>query len=234
MSLMRGLVTTPVTPDEAGKATTQDTQTQSQTQVIEAAVKTSEAGQITITSRGHDVREVLFDLFEQGSKSFVLEPGAKVDLYLALSGVEFEEALQIICRVSQLEFTLDNGIYFISKRSGAGAGSQGGPVIPPPPIRLTENDLKRLVTTKMERADIRAVFADFQRQSGIIIDVDAKVPAYKLDAFLVGTTLKFALDTVTKAADLEYVLTDTRSILIRPKAAAPTGGNRPPAAGTGH
>ncbi|MFN7366873.1 MAG: hypothetical protein ACK5UH_03970, partial [Armatimonadota bacterium] len=121
MSLMSGLVTTPVTPDEAGKATTQDTQTQSQTQEIEAAVKTSEAGQITITSRGHDVREVLFDLFEQGSKSFVLEPGAKVDLYLALSGVEFEEALQIICRVSQLEFTLDNGIYFISKRSGTGA-----------------------------------------------------------------------------------------------------------------
>ncbi len=234
MSLMSGLVTTPVTPDEAGKATTQDTQTQSQTQEIEAAVKTSEAGQITITSRGHDVREVLFDLFEQGSKSFVLEPGAKVDLYLALSGVEFEEALQIICRVSQLEFTLDNGIYFISKRSGTGAGNQGGPVIPPPPIRLTDNDLKRLVTTKMERADIRAVFADFQRQSGIIIDVDAKVPAYKLDAFLVGTTLKFALDTVTKAADLEYVLTDSRSILIRPKAAATTGGNRPPAAGTGH
>ncbi len=234
MSLMSGLVTPPVTPDEAGKATTQDTQTQSQTQEIEAAVKTSEAGQITITSRGHDVREVLFDLFEQGSKSFVLEPSAKVDLYLALSGVEFEEALQIICRVSQLEFTLDNGIYFISKRSGTGAGTQGGPVIPPPPIRLTENDLKRLVTTKMERADIRAVFADFQRQSGIIIDVDAKVPAYKLDAFLVGTTLKFALDTVTKAADLEYVLTDSRSILIRPKAAPTTAGNRPPAAGTGH
>ena len=78
---MSGLVTAPVTPDEAGKATTQDTQTQSQTQEIEAAVKTSEAGQITITSRGHDVREVLFDLFEQGSKSFVLEPGNTYTLF---------------------------------------------------------------------------------------------------------------------------------------------------------
>lgn len=232
MSLVSGLVTTPTTPAETGAVTNQDTQTQSQTQEIEAAVKTSETGQITITSRGHDVREVLFDLFEQGGKSFVLEPGAKVDLYLALSGVEFEEALQIICRVSQLEFTLDNGIYFLSKRTGAGA--QGGPVIPPPPIRLTENDLKRLITTKMERADIRAVFADFQKQSGIIIDVDAKVPAYKLDAFLVGTTLKFALDTVTKAADLEYVLTDSRSILIRPKASPAGTGSRPPTSGTGH
>lgn len=178
---------------------------------------------VTITSRGSDVREVLFDLFEQSDKSFVLDPSVKQELFLVLKGIEFEEALGVVCQASGLKFELQNGIYFINKPAVAGGSTQ--PVNPPRggnppanvPIKLTDEDLGKKLTSKLLKTDIRAVFKDFSTQTGIIIDVDPQVPAYKLDVWLVGTTLKSALQTVTEAADLEFVLTNERTILIRKK-----------------
>ena len=41
-------------------------------------------------------------------------------------------------------------------------------------------------------------------QAGIAIEVDPTVPGYKLDAYLINTSLKYALDQVTEAAGLKY------------------------------
>jgi len=171
-------------------------------------------GTVSIASRGADVRNVLFDLFQQSEKSFVLEPNIRFVLYLALNGVEFDEALAVVCNLAGLKAELQNGIYYIGKKPAN--ENPTGPT-QPPVFRVTEEELQKKVTVRMERADLRAVFSEFSKQTSIIIDVDPAVPAYKLDTYLVGTTLKFALETVTKAADLEYVLTDSRTILIRPK-----------------
>jgi type II secretory pathway component GspD/PulD (secretin) len=178
-----------------------------------------ETGLVTIASRGQDVRNVLFDLFDQAKKSFVLEPSVRHTLYLALSGVEFEEALSIVCAQAGLEYTLDNGIYFVAK-----AAQQAKPTTPAPapakpkPLgKLTDQDLQKKLTTRLAMADIRGVFAEFGKQTGITIEVAENVPKYKVDAYLVDTSLKYALDVVTRAAGLVYVRTDNRTIRIEVK-----------------
>ena len=52
------------------------------------------------------------------------------------------------------------------------------------------------------------------KQSGVKIVVDDKVPAYKLDAFLINTSLRYALGKVTKAAGLEWKLPPNHTVLI--------------------
>lgn len=180
-----------------------------------------ETGLVTIASRGQDVRNVLFDLFDQAKKSFVLEPSVRHTLYLALSGVDFEEALSIVCAQAGLEYELDNGIYFVSK---AAAPTQAKPTTPgpapakPKPLgKLTDQDLQKKLTTRLAMADIRGVFSEFGKQTGITIEVAENVPKYKVDAYLVDTSLKYALDVVTRAAGLVYVRTDNRTIRIEVK-----------------
>jgi hypothetical protein len=58
------------------------------------------------------------------------------------------------------------------------------------------------------------VFAELSKQTGVKIEVDPSVPAYKLDAFLIRTSLRYALDQVGAAAKLLYKFTDTNTILI--------------------
>jgi len=74
--------------------------------------------------------------------------------------------------------------------------------------------LKKRIKTHLSKADIRAVFTAFSEQSGAKIQLDPTVPAYKLDAYLNNTSLKYALDTITKMAKLTYRFTDPTSITI--------------------
>lgn len=83
--------------------------------------------------------------------------------------------------------------------------------------KLTLQDLQKRLTTRMAMADIKDVFNEFAKQTGFTIELDPKVPAYKLDAYLINTSLKYALDVVTEATKLEYVLTDKGTIKIEPK-----------------
>jgi type II secretory pathway component HofQ len=181
-------------------------------------VTIDEAQIVTISSKGADVRTVLFDLFSQAKRSFVLEPEIRHVLYLALTGVEFEEALNIVCRTASLRFEVENGIYFISKAKPGEkplAAPAAKPAVRPKPLgRLTDQDLQKRVTTRLSMADIRAVFAEFAKQTGIVIEVSDKVPSYKVDAYLIDTSLKYALDVVTRAAGLTYERTDSKSIKI--------------------
>lgn len=177
----------------------------------------SESGVVTIASKGQDVRNVLFDLFTQSKKSFVLEPNVRFVLYLALSGVQFDEALEIVCHTAGLKYEVTNGIYYLSKGDVASAVKPVPEVAPKPKGKVSDQDLLKKVTTRMAKSDIRVVFAEFAKQTDVVIEVDKKVPAYKVDAFLIGTSLKYALDVVTRAAGLEVERTDNMTLLIKVK-----------------
>lgn len=177
------------------------------------------SGLVSIASRGKDVRDVLFDLFDQTKKNFVLETGVRFYLYLNLKEVAFDEALAIVLRNAELEFEVQNGIYYINKaKPNPPVPKPEVKVIKPQPVtplgKLTDADLQKRVTTKLAMTDIRAVFGEFSKQTGIKIEVSSNVPQYKLDAFLNATSLKYALDVITQAADLVYTRTDMKTILI--------------------
>lgn len=174
-------------------------------------------GSVTIASKGQDVRPVLFDLFGQANKSFVLEPDVHFVLYLSLKDVQFDEALAIILKMANLESEKQNGIYFISKAKKPQSTSIPQDTVKPMPKplgKLTPDDLKKTVNTKLAKTNIREVFAAFSKQTGIAIEVDSNVPEYKIDAFLMDTSIKYALDVISKAAKLTYTLTDNKSIKV--------------------
>ncbi len=185
--------------------------------------------QVSIASKGLEIRNVLYDLFTQAKKNFVLEPNVHQALFLSLSGVEFDEALQIVCQVSDLQFEVQNGIYFIGKKKigGVAAAVALRPNVavvreaPPKPLGMvSDQDLKRKLTVRYTKTDIRDVFKEISKQTKVKIEVSPSVPAYKLDVYLIDTSLRFALDNVTKAAGLAYRKTDQLSIVIEAPDAA--------------
>ena len=216
------------------------------------AVKTNDQGKVTITSKGRDVREVLYDLFVQKKKNFVVEGVEKVELFLNLTDISFDEALEIVMKQAGLKYDLQSDIYYLSKKSKMAAPAVADPIKPspagttgttptmtpienrldpqskppvigtPPPVtlkaptptQLTDADLRKRLTTRFNLVDIRDLFADFARQTGVKIEVAADVPAYKVKAFLIDTSLKFAMDTVTKKAKLKYAKTDNQSLMV--------------------
>jgi len=170
---------------------------------------------VSVAAKGLDVRDVLSDLFNQSKKNFVLQPNIRFALYLSLTDMEFEEALQLICKTAGLSYELQNGIYFVSRAKSTFTPS---PVVEPakPLGKIPFSDLRKKVTTTANKVDIRMLFKTLALQTGVTIDVNPKIPDYKLDATLKAVTLKFALETVCKAANLHYRLTDSMSIEIYP------------------
>lgn len=187
----------------------------------EGVSTSSDTGMVTVASKGLDVRNVLFDLFEQSEKSFVLAPNIRHVLFLSLNEVSFEEALGIILQVADLEHERQNGIYFISKKKAVMPKKEEPkrPEPKPAPLgKLSDADLQKILTTRLPKTDMREVFAEFTKQTGITIEVDKKVPHYKVDAFLIKTSLRYSLDVITQAAALEWILTDQKTVLVRKKA----------------
>ncbi len=78
-----------------------------------------------------------------------------------------------------------------------------------------QSPLAKRVLTRMTKADIRAVFTEFAMQTGVEIIVAEDVPNLKLDAFMLETSLKYALDEICKATKLKYQLTPGKTVLIR-------------------
>ncbi len=178
------------------------------------AVRTDSAtGLVTIMSRGKDVRDVLYDLFTQSKKNYVVEQVPRTELYLVLSGVEFEEALQVVCRAANLVYEVENGIYSLRPNRIRATPINAAP--PKPKGKLPESALLRKITTKFIKTDLRQVIANIAQQSNLRIEIDPAVPQYKLDAVLKGTTVKYGLELLTSAIGCEFILTDEQSILIR-------------------
>jgi hypothetical protein len=175
-----------------------------------------------VASKGQDVRSTLADLFGEAKKSFVIEPNIHFALYLSLNDVEFEEALGLILKTAGLKYELQNGIYFISK-------DKGGPVSPAPGTgktgKLDPTALRKQLTVNLHKVDLRALFTELTNQTGVMIEVDHSVPAYKVDAVLKAVTLKYALQNICRPAGLSYKFTENWSLLIvkatKPEAAPP-------------
>lgn len=78
--------------------------------------------------------------------------------------------------------------------------------------------LEAKVSARIQKGDIRKLFGQFAKQANIKIELGPEVPAYRIDAYLMNTSLKYALDKITDAAGLEYRFTDNYSIAIsKPK-----------------
>lgn len=187
---------------------------------------------VSISAKGDDVRGVLTDLFRQANKNFVLQPGINFALFLNLNDLPFDEALAIITTTASLRFEVQNDIYFIAKarpatvppktvtaaRTEPTTETQTAPRTATPAApsagRLPEDVLKRRVTTRLKVTDLRVVLANLSVQTDVAIEIDGNVPAFRIDAFLIDTSLKFALDQITAAAGIRYRFTDNRSIRI--------------------
>lgn len=168
---------------------------------------------VSVDAKGEDVRNVLHQLFTQSKKNYVLDPGVRFALYLSLNEIEFEEALQLICKNASLSFEVQNGIYFVKR-----ATAPQPKVEEKPKGKLPETVLTRPITMRSERVELKTILAEFSRQTNVTFELDAAVPAYKLDAFLTKVTLKDALSQICEAAKLELVFTDKQTLLIRKKA----------------
>lgn len=181
---------------------------------------TTQAGVVTISSRGIDVRDVIHDLFSQSKKNYVLEPTTRAPLYLSLSAVDFDEALQIVCKLAGFRSEMQNGIFYITRDiptkvlGDKAIAPSIKAVVTPAKGTVTNEQFARKVTTRFIKTDLRTVVESLAKQAGVLITLDASVPALKLDAFLAGASLKYALDTLTKATGLTYTLTNDRAIII--------------------
>lgn len=202
-----------------GMAAAQETQ--------QPSAVTVEGSRVSISAKGDDVRSVLFDLFRQSGQNFVLDAGVRWVLYLHLEEVGFQEALDIVVENAEIGYELKNGVYYIGKnrpKPSAKPAVQPKPTTQPKPTpaqpehsapaKVTDADLQKHLTTRYSVTPIRKVFEEFSRQTGIKIEVDASVPDYKLDAYLIDTSLKYALDVICDAAKLRWVKTDRGTILI--------------------
>lgn len=185
-------------------------------------VSTGTEGMVSVSAKADDVRNVLHDLFSQAKKNYVLEPGVRFALYLNLANVEFEEALQLILLNAGLQADVQNGIYFIAKKKTESHATPKTVEKPKPAGPLPETVLQKKVNTRLAKADMRVVFAEISKQSGIPFEYGAGIPALKLDAFLLNTSVKFALDQITQATGLKYRFTNRASIEIY----NPNGENR--------
>lgn len=185
--------------------------------------------QVTISAKGLDVRSVIYDLFQQTEQNFIIDDGVRHVLYLNLHEVTFREALHVVLKHANLGYEVKDNITYIGKSRSKNfeariVNPKSNPTTVPtnttPKIKLgkvTEQELQKRLTTRLAITDIREVFAEFSRQTKIKIEVHKDVPRYKIDAFLLDTSLKYALDVVTDAANLKYVLTDDKTIRIEPK-----------------
>lgn len=187
-------------------------------QGTQAAVQQAADGTVSISASGSDVRGVLHDLFTQAKKNYVCDPFSSFVLHLSLTGVEFEEALQIVCKVANLEYEVQNGIYYVDRKKTQ-APTKGATEIKAtlpvkPKGKLPDAVLEKMVTVRLDKTELKTVFGEFGKQAGITVEVASSVPGYKIDAYLINTSLKYALDMVTNATALKYRLTDRMTIEI--------------------
>jgi hypothetical protein len=185
---------------------------------------------VTLRAKQVDFRAVLFDLFSQVQKSFIVEMGIEGWIYLILEDITFEEALNLICRYTGTTFEIENDIYIFTKKkpvtqpvippktadTGTSTNAATNPHSKPPttPKVLDQNVLDKRLTTRIEMADIRAVFAEFSKQTGVPIEVAENVRNLKISAYYLDTSLRYALNSITTTAKLMYTFTDRGTILI--------------------
>ncbi len=180
---------------------------------------TVESNLITTSAKGIDARIVLYDIFKQTQKNFVTEVGMNYPLYLNLCNVPFDEAITLICKMIGVTHRVENNVYIFFKPK---AGAQNpypiltmpGSQTPSTPKPLDPKTLDKKLTIRMEMQDLKTVVAEIGKQTGTTIELGPEVRKLKLNAFLINTSLRFALNSITQSAGLMYTLTDKGTILI--------------------
>jgi len=184
---------------------------------------------VSIESKGLDVRGVVHDLFTQTKRNYVLEPNVRFVLYLSVKDIEFDEALQIVCKLANLDYQLQNGIYYIGPKKTVAppktqpkAEPKVEPATPPKPSgTLPQSVLAKRVTTKLAKVSFKTVVTELTKLSNVDIELDPTLAKLKLDAFFNNSSLKFVLDTITEAGGFKYRFTDRLSIeIFHPKPVA--------------
>jgi type II secretory pathway component GspD/PulD (secretin) len=165
---------------------------------------------VTVQSNGNDVRTVLYDLFSQAQKSFVSDVGMYYSLYLTLNNVSFDQALDMICKTAGLSYRIENGVYIFSRtKIGAEQRSERLTIKPLDPAVLNKT-----LTLKAEQTELKAVLEEIGKKVGVTIEVAPNVKPYKINAYLVDSSLRFALNSITQSAKLMYVFTDYGTIKV--------------------
>ncbi|GEM_PF-1401438 len=185
----------------------------------ETAPVVSADQKVTVSARGSDVRYVLFDIFSQAKKSFVVEDTGIVNLFLNLNDVPFDQAVDLICQTSSLACEQKDGIYVFKKAkkpiSQTQTTANTSQELEVKVVKqLDPSILDKHLTIRLEQAEIRRVFNDIGKQIGITIEVAPEVKNLKVNAFLVDTSLRFALNSLTQSAKLVYSFTDHNTILV--------------------
>jgi hypothetical protein len=101
---------------------------------------------IKIKSRGNDIRMVIDTIFEQAGKQYVLETNFHQSLYMNLEDVSFQKAIDIISKITDMEFEERQGIWYIHKKPISSAQ----PFAPsnPPVTKKPDPAIKPKTTTK--------------------------------------------------------------------------------------
>ena len=86
-----------------------------------------------------------------------------------------------------------------------------------PAGKLSASVLKRTVTGKFNKTDLREIIAQLGSQAKVKIEVDGSVPKYALDFYLGKTSLGWALNTLAKNLGLQVIFSDGQKIILKPK-----------------
>lgn len=172
---------------------------------------------VTIESNGTDVRGVLFKIFSQVQKNFIVEQGVFGSLYMQLKDIPFEEAIERICKTTGIDYRIEDNVYtFYRPKNTQTKTNRETPTVAPLQTtkKLDPAVLTKPVSVKFEKTDLATVAKFLSEQTGVTIEVAGHVPNFKVDAILTDTSLRFALNSITLAAKLEYALTDWATIQI--------------------
>lgn len=199
-------------------------------------VNKGEIPTVTLASKGADVRNVLHDLFTQVEKDYVIENVGRTELYLSLKDTDFDETLEVLCRLAKLDYEIQNGIYYFRHAKAAGRNAtppaqrptespakqpSGTPAplnVPPTPTGvLAKSVLTKPVTGSWNKANFRSLIADLGKQSGVTLEVSDKIPTLYLDLTLGKTSLGWTLNTLASRLKLKLVFTDRKSIRLEPR-----------------
>lgn len=170
---------------------------------------------ISISSRGNDVRTVLYDLFTQTGENFIIEVGIPYSLHLNLQNVPFSTALDLICKSAGLTYEIQNGIYIFSKAQSSRPVAKTIERVSTK--TLDTKMLSRKVNLNLEKVDLRAACTEMTRQTGVPIEIAQDIGSFRINAYLFDTPLKSALQAITEPANLKYSLTNHGTILISKK-----------------
>lgn len=197
----------------------------------QAEVSQSKEPLVSVTAKGTDVREVLNQICAQAKVQYVMDSDTHYALFLSLQDCPFTKMVDIVCKQANLRYEKTDGIYFFH-RGRAKPAVQAVNELKLPPINKPASHplppkaeanfgavpikvLSHRVTTRMKKAEFKAVMQEFGKQAGVTIEIAPDVPSLKLDAYMIGTSLKYALDRVTEATETQYVFTNRQTILVK-------------------